>query len=99
MSREELIALCDRGVVSQDKWSDRDSAGAQRQLAECRALLLAGCDFAQSKGVRPKSDDSTIWVDVMFHGFQWFECDSIERDLFYVPTAKRLDEADGGDWY
>ena len=44
-TRDELVDLCDRGVVAHSHWRNRDSAEAQRQLGECRALLLAGCDF------------------------------------------------------
>ena len=94
VTADELIALCDRGVVREAKWHDRDSAEAQQQLARCRALLLAGCKWEQYR-----SDDETIWLKVTYTGFHWFESDEMTTDTFYIPTSKRLDETDSGDWY
>ena len=96
--REELLRLCKRGVVPQDKWSNRDSSAAQRQLGECRALLKAGCDFTV------KTDGGTHWVTVTYRGFAYFEGDYdgpgvSDAEQFYVPTAERLARAAGRDWY
>lgn len=96
-TREELIELCDRGLVPQERWWDRDSAKAQRQLAECGALLRAGCDFRLA--TRPVSTDRTWWVEVEFKGFDWFEIHLMSTELYYLPTAERLAERTGGDWY
>ncbi len=96
-TREELIELCDRGVVAQRHWHDRDSSAAQRQLAECGALLKAECDFEMSSD--PTSTDRTLWVRIIFKGFSYFEEGDWSSDLFYVPTAARLDEKSGTDWY
>ena len=43
--REELVALCERARVPQDKWQNRDSERAQRQIGEAWVLLSAGCEF------------------------------------------------------
>lgn len=97
-TRDELIELCIRGSVPQDRWRDRDSAGAQRQLGECLALLAAGCDFTCGR----RNDDRTWWVDIWFKGFDFFEWGSdkgFDSDHFYVPTDKRLTENAGKDWY
>lgn len=102
-TREELIDLCERGVVSHDRWSNRDSAQAQRQLGECLALLRAGCEFQVIQVGNLKSDAKTWWVCIEFRGFQSFEygLDEVgfDDETFYVPTAERLERADGGDWY
>lgn len=101
-TRNDLIYLCVRGFVQQDKWSNRDSAKAQVQLAQCYALLWAGCKFHV-----PTADDAkcmattadTVWVDVSYQGFSYFEEGILSTDTFYIPTERRLDEANGEDWY
>lgn len=106
ISREDLVQLCTDGVVPQEKWRNRDTSGAQRQLGEARALLAAGCDFFVLHGTGTHSlrtDENTIWVSIEWHGFEHFEygADShlTENDTFYIPTRARLDAANGGDWY
>lgn len=37
-SREDLLNLCDLASVPEDRWGDRDSAGAQKQIGECAML-------------------------------------------------------------
>lgn len=111
-TREELIALCERARVPQDKWMNRDSERAQRQIGEAWALLSAGCEFqvcVTQDGSGCSTDDDTIWIETFSKGFNYFESYSpeegdIERDYMesetsYIPTAKRLEEAAGGDWY
>jgi len=102
-TREELIAICERSFVPEEKWRNRDSASAHRQLGECYALLKAGCDFGII-GRTPSSflqtDAETIWVVVAYKGFGAFEYDGTPDDeTFYLPTAERLNERDGQDWY
>ncbi len=100
-TREHLVDLCTRGVVQHDRWADRDSANAQRQLGEARALLAAGCRFQVIRVGNLASDAGTWWVCIEFRGFQAFEygIDHMEDETFYIPTAERLANADGGDWY
>lgn len=96
-TREELLSLCERGVVPEKKWWDRDSASAQRQLGECRALLAAGCDF----DVEPEIKHNAWWVHVFFRGFDAFEYgeQAMSHESFYVPTSERLEARPDGDWY
>jgi len=96
ISREDLVSLCDRGLVPQAGWNDRDSAGAQIQLGSCRALLLAGCEFVLDEGL---TDRETWWVEITWEGFDWHEVGERATDTFYIPTAERLDARAGKDWY
>jgi hypothetical protein len=98
VDRLTLLTLCERGFVAQDKWWNRDSSAAQRQLGECYALLKAGCEFS----VRTEAD--THWVTVFYRGFDYFEGDydgpgRLDDDRFYVPTSERLLRNVGKDWY
>ena len=96
-TREHLIDLCERGVVSETRWYDRDSSSAQRQLGEAQALLRAGCDFRLSND--PASGPDTWWVRITFKGFCHFDWGgALDDELFYIPTAERLERRDG-DWY
>lgn len=97
-TRDELIALCTDGVVPVEKWSNRDSADAQRQLGEARALLAAGCNFKVADS--PESTDQTWWIDTTFPGFGHFDWGGVfDEETFYIPRRARLDSADGRDWY
>lgn len=107
--RETLIGICEKAFVLQDKWGDRDSSSAQRKLGECYALLRAGCKFeiltADNDGKKHGmvTDERTIWLEITFKGFRHFdwcdEDDCLDRETFYLPTAARLDNVNGGDWY
>lgn len=111
-TREQLIGLCEQARCPEERWSDRDSASAQRQLGEAWALLSAGCTFLvlPNRG-RPEphsshlvTDEQTIWVSIESKGFNYFEGDSdglgpLDEDSFYLPTDARLSAADGEDWY
>lgn len=97
-TREELIDLCERGVVPHDRWYNRDSSAAQRQLGEALALLRAGCDFRVPADPAPTSQ--TWWVRIAFDGFAHFDYGGGQDDeLFYIPTAERLAAREGTDWY
>lgn len=98
-TREELIALCDRGVVPQSQWFNRDSASAQKQLAVARTLLMAGCDFRLDDGPYTKSDADTWWVEITYEGFDFHEVGDLSVDTFYIPTDARLRARAGRDWY
>lgn len=100
-TREQLISLCERGRVPQDKWVNRDSANAQQQLGEALALLHAGCEFMVIENGSLKTTEKAIWVEITFHGFSYFEYGegSEERDTFYIPTDLRLEQCEGEDWY
>lgn len=99
ITREHLLALCERGFVNEDHWHDRDSSRAHRQLGECYALLRAGCEF----WVEPEVKHHAHWVHVHYYGFDSFEYGRNEvpkeSDSFYVPTAESLAASAGRDWY
>lgn len=97
-TREHLIDLCERGIVPELEWNDRDSAGAQQQLGKAWALLKAGCEFRVASD--PKSTADTLWIEVTCRGFGYFDWDGepdVER--FYIPTDLRLRKRAGRDWY
>lgn len=98
LTREQLIGLCEAGVVPEAAWSNRDSAGAQRQLGECLALLRAGCTWEVNKKLYSYGS-RTHWIDVAYKGFTWFEVGFMSTDTFYIPTSERLAEVSGKDWY
>lgn len=93
-TREELINLCLAGSVTQDKWTNRDSARAQSQLGENLFLLMAGCDFRVGE-----VDKGAIWVYFEVKGFDYFEEHIMSEEFGYIPTQENLDQANGGDWY
>jgi hypothetical protein len=108
ITREELIALCERGRVPQEKWSNRDSASAQRQLGEAWALLSAGCEFEILSSGDLRSDKSRWWIEIKYEGFKYHESyspyeddreDFLSKDTAYIPTSACLDAANGEDWY
>lgn len=98
-TREDLIALAERGIVPESKWADRDSAGAQMQLGKAWALLRAGCEFRFASS--PEQTEDTHWVEITYQGFQYVEQGEgfEETDTFYLPTASRLERKAGHDWY
>lgn len=99
-TRDELLEICEKAFVHTDRWHDRDSHYAQCQLGECYALLKDGCEFKVLYDDDLKTDDHTIWVTITSTGFAWFEYDgAMEEDVYYLPTLKRLEDADGWDWY
>lgn len=110
-TRKDLIEICEKAFVNEDKWEDRDTESSQCELGECYALLRAGCDFEvtyKDSDFRCVTDDSTIWLYVYSKGFSWFEfADETDEDTrvykerhhYYLPTLKRLEEVNGGDWY
>jgi len=109
-TREKLIAICNKAIVDQKDWHDRDSAIAHIGVGSCIALLKAGCEYEilyTKDGSGCSTDDQTIWIQFYVHDFNWFEYEnhddkrgSCSLDYhFYLPTEKRLEEANGKDWY
>lgn len=103
-TREELIAQCEKAIVLEEHWRNRDSSGAQIRLGQCWALLKAGCRFriltTENDSSGAVTDENSIWVKVSFDGFNTFE-GSGKQEVQYIciPTDKRLQEANGKDWY
>lgn len=99
-TRESLIDICERAIVAEKDWLNRDSSSATRQLGELWALLKSDCKFKVVTSGSWKTDDDTIVVEVQFSGFMSFEIgEGYETETFYLPTEKRLKEANGKDWY
>lgn len=113
-TREELIALCERAIVPQDKWDNRDSESAQQGIGRCWQLLKCGCKFEiLTKENNPDyhSDEQTWKLQFWVRNFIWFEnYSSDESDgyktgsdgkllNFYIPTEQSLEKANGDDWY
>lgn len=94
-TRAMLIDICEKAFVLQDYWKNRDTEEAQKQLGECYALLLAGCDFK----ITNTTGDNTIWLTIYSKGFMYFEGGNQNEEDYYLPTYKRLKEADTKDWY
>lgn len=92
---EELIDICEKAFVKESDWKNRDTEEAQCQLGECYALLKAGCEFE----IKEETDDKTIWLVVYSKGFMYFEGGNKEEHEYYLPTYKRLESAEGKDWY
>lgn len=103
-SRENLIAICEAAVVPQSKWSDRDSPHSHEKLGLAWVMLKAGCEFWVRHGSdkdRCHTNDRTIWLSIEWKTFSSFEYGGghCETETFYLPTPKRLREANGSDWY
>jgi hypothetical protein len=100
LTREDLIALCERGAVAVNKWRDRDSEMAQRQLGEAWALLRANCEFVIDEKMTKDARGKTIWVVINRPGFATVDWDGPwKSDHYYLPTSEHLDAVDGNDWY
>ena len=67
---------------------------------------LTGGEIKKAK----ETDEDTIWLYIYSKGFMYYEScypDDTEEERkgykekkhFYLPTQKRLDEANGEDWY
>ena len=105
--REELIAICERGVVPVREWADRDSPGAHEKLGLCWVMLKAGCEFSVHRAGAGNSgchtNERTIWLTIWWPNFSDFEYGTTkvpsESETFYLPTPSRLDAANGRDWY
>ena len=99
-TRDELLVICETAVVPVDKWRNRDSPSAQEQLGLCRHLLLCGCDFWVIQTGDIATNDRTIWISIEWPSFAKFEYGGGHEDRrFYLPTAKRIKENEGKDWY
>jgi hypothetical protein len=102
-TREELVELLNNAIVPVEKWRDRDTSAAQRQLGECYALVKAGCGFNVYRGnghVHTRSVH-TLEIVVSFPGFDSFEYGAGNNDIktYYAPSPERLETSKGRDWY
>lgn len=105
--RDELIEICERAVVPEDKWRNRDSPATQIKVGMAWVLLKASCDFRimpeKPEGVASGcfTDTRTIWLEIDRKTFNTFETDRDDRDelTVYLPTPAKLDANKGSDWY
>lgn len=108
MTRQELIDICQMAIVDVSEWGNRDTPSSQEKVGILWALLRANCHFEllyEEDGLC--TDDKTIWVRVWwprFGNFDWEGFDlndkeTLPSDTFYLPTCKRLEARNGGDWY
>lgn len=98
MEREELIKICKDAKVLYNKWRDRDSFSSQQSVMMVRLLLESGCEFrirTNKTNATCVTDENTIWVDVYYDEWE----DGERWHIHYLPTQKRLKEANGEDWY
>ncbi len=99
MTREELISLCEKGIIPVEKWRNRDTPEAQAQLGICWAYLKAGCEFNVDIGIY------FIILNIFHPTFSTIERQEplggpeLEETSFYVPTQRQLDRKNGGDWH
>lgn len=102
LTREDLIRLCTHAAVQVSEWRNRDTADAQKQVGEALALLRAGAEWRLARD--PEQTETTHWIYISYPGFNAFEVgvskrSAWEEDLFYIPTAERLERSNGRDWY
>ena len=99
-TREELISICQDGIVPEERWCNRDSAAAQRQLGEALALLTAGCGYRVLRGDSLNTNERTIWIEIEFAGFGHFDWGGhYDSETYYLPTRERLNANHESDWY
>ncbi|MBD2503916.1 hypothetical protein [Anabaena azotica] len=92
-TREELIALCQRAIVKESNWRNRDSFLSQENIGRCWALLQADCQYEIV-------ENSRTWdLEFEVRGFQYFEIGEIEIVSGYIPKQELLDAKSGNDWY
>jgi hypothetical protein len=113
-TREKLIEICEKAIVNQSKWQNRDSASSQIGVGQCWALLKSGCKFqiATKENTIGSciTSEKTIWIQFWVKDFTWYDTldgdsdeypDGIDNSeyQFYLPTEKRLVNSKGEDWY
>lgn len=113
-TRKKLIDICEKAIVNQSKWKNRDSASSQIGVGKCWVLLKSGCKFQVSTKENTKgsciTDENTIWIQFWVKDFKWHDVLDADTDeypdgiddsdyQFYLPTEKRLKKSNGEDWY
>ena len=103
-TREDLISICEKAIVPVSNWGNRDTPQSQLGVGQLWALLKAGCEFTvvYSEGEYINTDSRMIWVRVLHPTFSSFEIGSgadYNEELYYIPTAARIEACCGQDWY
>ena len=102
-SREELIEICERAVVLEGRWVNRDSYQAQTGVGQAWVLLSAECEFRVCDGEPDEpcqTDADTIWLEFRSKGFDWFEgaiCKTPMRDLVLRGVPPEIEVPDDRD--
>lgn len=95
LTRERLIELCEKAIVDESKWDDRDSSAAQMNIGQAWALLKAGCEYQITS-----HNKEYINLDISYKDFGSFERSKPnETESFYIPSEDRLKYFGGNDWY
>lgn len=104
-TREELIELCEKAIVSHDEWNNRDTSSAQSDIGSVWVFLKAGCDYrilheGNTNDKYCKTDTDTIWIQIAYSGFASFENGTEpEWETFFLPTPAKIEACGGLDWY
>lgn len=99
-TRAELVDLCERAIVPEEFWHNRDSCHSHEGIGKAWAFLRAGVPYKVLTSGDCATDDQTVWVEFYPRDFNSFEeGDRHGRELIYLPTLARIDSADGKDWY
>src|SRR5258705_8782759 len=101
-TRKELIDICEKSIVNQSKWENRDSASNHINVGKCWTLLKSGCKFEIATKEKEFisnciTDNDTIWIQFWVKDFCWHDTlDADEEEypngvqsseyFFYLPT-------------
>jgi hypothetical protein len=99
-TRQELISLCEQGIIPVEKWANNDTTAAQLQLGSCWLSLKAGCKF-EIKNIGIYLITLIVFYPIFCTNENGESLNSSElaEGSFVIPTQRRLDEKKGEDWY
>jgi len=105
-TREELIQICEDSVVSCEKWQDRDSASAQKNIQSLYAGLTGGVPYSYN------IENDSIYIvfekptKEQIENMQYFCVDSWDdwREWYIKENGEEeslpeMFEGNGIDWY
>ena len=97
-TRQELIDICEKAIVPEKNWRNRDSESAQKNVGRVWQLLKCGCNYhihTPDKDPKHHGDEDTIIISFTVHNFQWFE-NGGDLDTENENEAYTYDSS--GDW-
>ena len=111
-TRKKLIEICKKSFVPKKKWNGENSYHLQIGVGVCLSLLATDCKFEVLYGYSHhgiRTNESTIWIKFQpptcncSSNYHSVNCaysifDSETAFIYYLPTEKRLKEANGADW-
>jgi len=106
-SREELLDICEKALVSEAHWGSEDSAWRQLRVGQIWALLKDGCAFKiilQADCAEAEAEDEsaycpyytnerTIWFEIYYRGKN-----EDEVEIYFLPTIERLTNPENQKW-